>query len=84
MNSDKPKLNPGYSYKWDSAWGWTIAVDDIDKAPCPLCGGTGEITEDNGYDEDGNLTPEFQIVCPRCLGKATYKLEMETDGTENS
>lgn len=74
----------GYSLKRDPAWGWTIACDDMDKAPCPQCVGSGEITDDNGYDENGHLTPEFQVTCPRCLGKGTFRLEQENDGTENS
>ncbi len=83
MNSDN-QVMPGYALKWDSAWGWTIACKNMDKAPCPQCIGAGTITDDDGYDEDGNLTPEYQVTCPRCLGKGTYRLEMETDGTENS
>ena len=71
---------PGYAMKFDSTWGWTIAVKDADKQPCPQCVGSGEITDDNGYDEDNNLTSEFQVICPRCLGKGTYKLEQDTDG----
>lgn len=83
MNSDS-EVMPGYAMKWDSAWGWTIACKDMDKAPCPQCIGAGTITDDDGYDHDGNLTPEYELTCPRCLGKGTFRLEMETDGTENS
>ena len=74
------KVADGYSLKWDSAWGWTIACDDMDKAPCPMCVGAGEITDDNGYDENGNLTVEFQVICPRCQGKGTFRLEQDDNG----
>ena len=77
------ELMPGYSMKLDKTWGWTIAVDDIDKQPCPACVGSGQIITDDGYDEDGNLTAEYEILCPRCEGVGKYKLEPRNDGTEN-
>lgn len=75
---------PGYAVKWDSAWGWTIACKDMDKAPCPQCIGSGTITDDDGYDENGELTAEYEVTCPRCLGKGTFRLEQDNNGTENS
>jgi DnaJ-class molecular chaperone len=77
------ELIPTGKIKMDTTWGMTITVD-IDKAPCPACWGAGTIVTDDGYDEDGNLTAEYDIECVRCKGNGKYKQEMETDGTENS
>jgi DnaJ-class molecular chaperone len=46
---------------------------DVDKAPCPYCWGEGVIKVDDGYDEDGNLTAEYDVLCPRCKGNGKYK-----------
>jgi hypothetical protein len=45
---------------------------------CPACGGTGEIEFDDGFDEDGQLTPTYMIKCYRCkvnVGKWHQPLE---------
>ena len=78
------ELQPGYEMRQDPQWGWTIAVKNADKQPCPMCIGEGHVWTDDGFDQDGNLTAEYEITCPRCLGARTYKLEQETDGTQNS
>lgn len=63
--------------------GWTVEVD-VDKAPCPMCWGEGNIEDDLGYDEEGNFLGEIEILCPRCKGLGTWKLEQENDGQKNS
>lgn len=78
MRSDENLISTG-KWKMDSAWGWTISVDS-DKAPCPMCWGHGTIIDDDGYDENGELTPEYEVTCYRCKGARTWKLEQETDG----
>lgn len=83
IQSSNEGLIPTGHWKFDPAWGWTIAVD-TDKAPCPMCWGHGTVTTDDGYDENGMLTAEYEITCPRCLGARTFKLEQETDGTQDS
>jgi DnaJ-class molecular chaperone len=70
------ELIPTGKYKLDPQWGWTIEID-AKKAPCPLCWGSGEITVDDGYDENGNLTAEYDITCPRCKGNGKYQQELE-------
>lgn len=76
MNFDDYELIPTGKIKLDPGWGHTIEVD-VNKAPCPMCWGEGEITTDDGYDEDGNLSAEYQILCPRCKGNGKYKQELE-------
>lgn len=65
-------LIPTGQIRIDATWGATIIVD-VDKAPCPYCWGEGVIKVDDGYDEDGNLTAEYDVLCPRCKGNGKYK-----------
>jgi DnaJ-class molecular chaperone len=76
MVPDGYELIPTGKIKMDPVWGRSIEVDPK-KAPCPLCWGAGEITVDDGYDEDGNLTAEYDITCPRCKGNGKYQQELE-------
>jgi len=57
-------------------YGWEIKLD-VATAPCPMCWGEGNIQEGD-IDEYGNETI-YQILCPRCEGAATYKLEVKDE-----
>lgn len=46
---------------------------------CPACGGSAELEFDDGYDENGQLTPTYLIACYRCKinpGKWHQPLDM--------
>ena len=83
MNFDDYELIPTGKIEMHAPWGMTITVD-IDKAPCPACWGSGVIVTDDGYDQDGNLTAEYEIECYRCKGNGKYKQEMSDDEPANS
>jgi len=83
LNFDDYELIPTGKIKIDAAWGYTIEVD-VNKAPCPACWGAGTITTDDGYDQDGNLTAEYEIECYRCKGNGKYKQEMSDDEPADS
>jgi hypothetical protein len=83
LNLDDYELIPTGKLEMAAPWGYTITVD-IDKAPCPMCWGAGEITCDDGYDEDGYLGSEYDIQCPRCKGNGKYKQEMSDDEPADS
>jgi hypothetical protein len=57
------------------AGGLTISLD-MDKAPCLMCWGAGEITADDGFDENGYLGSEYDITCPRCNGNGLFRQEL--------
>lgn len=74
----------------EATGGFNYKLHDI----CPACAGSGEIEFDDGFDENGNLTPTYFVKCYRCkinvgkyqqpldemleLGKAIY-FESEPD-----
>jgi hypothetical protein len=71
------QLIPTGKVKLDTG-GLTITVD-MDKAPCPMCWGAGEITVDDGYDENGYLGSEYDIECPRCNGNGLFRQELKDE-----
>lgn len=44
----------------------TIGFNYKEKDICPACGGAGELEFDDGYDENGQLTPSYFVRCYRC------------------
>jgi hypothetical protein len=42
-----------------------------------MCWGAGEITVDDGYDEEGYLASEYDIKCPRCNGNGLFRQELK-------
>lgn len=57
----------------------TDLINWKEKDICPACAGSGEIEFDDGYDENGNLTPTYLIRCYRCkvnVGKYQQPLDV--------
>jgi hypothetical protein len=57
----------------------TDLINWKEKDICPACAGSGEIEFDDGYDENGNLTPSYLIRCYRCkvnVGKYQQPLDV--------
>ena len=57
----------------------TDLINWKEKDICPACAGTGQIEFDDGYDENGHLTPTYFVRCYRCpvnVGKYQQPLDV--------